>query len=352
MAHIQIHLFVLTLIIPLMSTAKVRDDLPWAPLPKEAAAPKDNPTTKEKIHLGKMLFFDPRLSMDGTVSCNSCHNVMSNGTDSRPFSIGVGAKAGGRSAPTVWNSAFHSVQFWDGRALSLEEQAKGPMTNPVEMAMANHTLVMERIQAIPGYVEAFKKAFPKDSAPTIDNAAKAIAAFERTLVTKPSAFDRYMKGDKKAISAQAERGMNTVRQIGCVTCHVGPNFNNPDIQMGEGFYQKFPLIADELFTPKYKLLEDKGRGALTKNEDDNNYWRVPTWRNVALTAPYFHNGLVATLDEAVRVMAKVQLGKDLSNEQVADIVAFLNTLSGEFPEITLPRLPETPGKSFFGVTAQ
>lgn len=323
------------------------DPLPWSPLPAKVPTPANNPTTKEKVHLGKQLFFDPRLSLDGTVSCNSCHNVMSGGTDSRPFSVGVSAKVGGRSAPTVWNAAFHTVQFWDGRAATLEDQAIGPMTNPVEMAMASHDVVMARVAQIPGYVEGFKKAFKGEANPvTITNAAKAIAAYERTLITRNSPFDKYMKGNKKAISAQAEKGMRTVIELGCITCHRGSNFNG-ELAMGEGFYQKFPLLPDEVYTPKYKLTADKGRGDLTKNEEDNHFWRVPTWRNVAITAPYFHNGSVASLEEAVRVMAKVQLGKDVSEDQVKDIVAFLNTLTGEFPEQTMPRLPETPGKSFF-----
>lgn len=328
--------------------AQAAPSLPWSPLPDKVPTPANNPTTKEKVHLGKQLYFDPRISVDGTVSCNSCHNVMSNGTDNRPFSLGVGAKAGGRSAPTVWNSAFHTVQFWDGRAATLEDQAVGPMTNPIEMGMPSHDVVISRISQIPGYVEGFKKAFKADANPVnISNAAKAIAAYERTLITRNSPFDKYMKGNKKAISAQAEKGMRTVMELGCITCHRGPNFNGDGLELGVGFYQKFPLIPDDVYTPKYKFTDDKGRGGVTKNEEDDHFWRVPTWRNVALTAPYFHNGSVATLEEAVRVMAKVQLGKNITDEQVKDIVAFLNTLSGEFPEQTMPRLPETPGKSFF-----
>jgi len=327
--------------------AAARTDLPWSPLPDKVPTPKDNPTTKEKITLGKQLFFDPRLSFDGTISCNSCHNVMGNGTDNRGVSLGVNAKAGGRSSPTVWNSAFHSVQFWDGRAPSLEEQAKGPLINPVEMGMKDHFMVMDRVARIPGYVTQFKKIFGGDNAVSIDNAAKAIAAYERTLITRNSPFDKYMRGNKKAISAQAESGMKLVMELGCITCHRGANFNGSDLKMGEGFYQKFPLLPDEEYVKKYKFTVDKGRGDLTKNEEDDHFWRVPTWRNVALTAPYFHNGSVDTLEEAVRVMAKLQLGKTVTDNQVADIVAFLNTLVGEFPEQTMPRLPETPGKTFF-----
>ncbi|MFA7613466.1 MAG: cytochrome-c peroxidase [Candidatus Caldatribacteriota bacterium] len=311
-------------------------------LPDSPEIPKDNPQTPEKIELGKMLYFDPRISIDGTISCNSCHNVMADGADMRSFGAGVQGKRGGRGSPTVWNSAFMTVQFWDGRAPSLEEQAKGPMTNPVEMAMPDHKLVVERIQKIPGYVDAFKKVFPKDKKITIDNVAKAIASYERTLITPNSKFDKYMKGDKKAMNAQEIRGMKLVEEIGCTSCHNGVNFAGDGFKMGEGHYQPFPQIPGSEYDKKYDLLSDLGRYDVTKKDEDKNHWRVPTWRNIALTAPYFHNGKVKTLDEAVRVMAKTQLGLDLKKKQVEDIVAFLNALTGEFPVQTMPMLPRTP----------
>lgn len=319
-------------------------ELPWKPLPKYAPAPKDNPTTPARVELGRKLYFDPRLSKDGSVSCNSCHNVMGSGTDNRAFSAGVNGKLGGRSSPTVWNSALHSVQFWDGRAPTLEEQAKGPLTNPVEMAMENHDAVMERVRAIPGYVQEFEKVFGKDAV-NIDNLAKAIAAYERTLLTPNSPFDRYARGEKKAMSAQAIRGMNTVIEVGCVSCHTGTNFNGPEMEVGQGFYQKFPTFADNEYIKKYRFGEDKGRFDVTKNPDDMYFFRVPTWRNVVLTAPYFSNGAVKTIEEAVRVMAKVQLNKDVTDQQVADIVEFLKALVGEFPKQVMPRLPDTVGKT-------
>ncbi len=325
----------------------VRAEGPFQPLPKNPPIPKDNPQTADKVRLGKQLYFDPRLSKDGTVSCNSCHNVMSGGADARPNSVGVGGKLGGRSAPTVWNAAFLSVQFWDGRAPSLEEQAKGPLTNPVEMAMPNHDAVMARVKTIPGYVEQFAKIFGKD-AMTIDNLAKAIAAYERTLITPNSPFDRYLRGDKKAISTRAEKGYKAVVEVGCIACHMGPNFAGPALPQGTGFYQKFPVFPESSFVKKYALTADPGRAEATKKEEDKGMWRVPTWRNIALTAPYFHNGKVPTLDEAVRVMASTQLNKTLTEEQVGDIVAFLESLTGVFPETSLPRLPETPGKSLLG----
>lgn len=315
-------------------------------LPDKVPVPADNPMSEAKIELGKQLFFDPRLSVDGTVSCNSCHNVMASGTDNRPVSVGVAGQKGGRSAPTVWNAAFLTAQFWDGRAATLEDQAKGPVLNPIEMGMPSQEVAVARIKAIPGYAEQFKTVFGGADPVTYDNIAKAIATYERTLVTPNSAFDRFMKGDKQALSEQAQRGMKAVEEVGCTACHTGANFAGPtSLPMGEGFYQKFPTFADNVYVKKYKLDEDQGRYAVTKDDSDKHMWRVPTWRNVALTAPYFHNGAVPTLDEAVRVMAKTQLNKDLSDAQVADIVAFLNSLTGEFPPQRFPQLPATPNSS-------
>lgn len=337
--HLRKSLLILLALASLSAYAEFRA------LPDKAPVPADNPQTSDKIELGKMLYFDPRLSIDGTVSCNSCHNVMLDGGDGRPVGVGVRGQRGGRGSPTVWNSAFHSVQFWDGRAASLEEQALGPLTNPIEMGMPSHELVMERINQIPGYVQAFKKAFPKDKAPTIQNLGKAIAAYERTLITPNSAFDKYIKGNKKALTPQQIRGMKLVDEIGCTACHTGVNFAGEGMKMGEGNYQPFPQIPGSKYDKMYDLTSDLGRFEVTKKAEDKNHWRVPTWRNVALTAPYFHNGKVKTLDEAVRVMAKTQLDMDLKEEQVQDIVAFLNALTGEFPKQTIPQLPLTSGKT-------
>jgi len=315
----------------------------WQPLPEKAPAPADNPTTAAKVELGKILYFDPRFSSTGTVSCNSCHNLMEGGDDSRPVSMGVHGKTGGRNAPTVWNAAFHSVQFWDGRADTLEDQAKGPVVNPVEMGMPNLEAAMDRVRAIPGYKPLFEKAFGKGDVITADNAAKAVAAFERTLITPNSPYDRYVKGDKQAMTAQQIRGMKTFASVGCTACHSGPAFNGPAMPMGQGFYAKFPTFTDNAYVKKYDLMADKGRYAVTKKKADLHMFRVPTLRNITDTAPYFHNGKVKDLDEAVRIMAKVQLNQDLSDQQVADIVAFLGALTGEYPEIVMPRLPATPG---------
>lgn len=314
---------------------------PFAPLPKEAPVPKSNPMSKDKIELGKALFFDPRISQSGNISCNSCHNVMGAGDDARAVSLGHGGQKGKRSAPTVWNSAFLTVQFWDGRAQDLEDQAKGPITNPIEMGMKSHDVAIERINQIPGYIKLFKIAFPKDKNPvTIQNTVNAIAAYERTLITPDSRFDLYLKGNKKILTAQELRGMKTVETVGCTACHYGPNFSGPIPPEKEGHFQKFPQNPNPALMKKYKLDEDLGRYEVTKKEEDKHVFRVPTWRNVALTAPYFHNGSVKTLQEAVRIMAKAQLDVDLTSTQVDDIVAFLNTLNGSFPTQTMPRLPE------------
>ena len=318
-------------------------------LPSKPPVPADNPMTAPKIELGKKLYFDPRFSKDGTVSCNSCHNVMAGGEDNRAHSAGVNAKLGGRSSPTVWNAAFMSVQFWDGRAKSLEEQAKGPLTNPIEMAMDDHNLVLNRIQAIPGYLAEFKKSFPQEIKTekdiTIDHFAKAVATYERTLISGDSPYDQFMKGNKKALSASAQKGLKLVQETGCLSCHSGVNFAGPTLPEGVGFYQKFPTYPGSVYDQKYELLKDLGRAEVTKADTDKNMWRVPTWRNIALTAPYFHNGKVKTLDEAVRVMAKTQLNKELPNDAVSDMVSFLESLTGKFPEQKMPRLPATNGKS-------
>jgi cytochrome c peroxidase len=314
-------------------------DGPINKFPDKVPIPEDNPMTPEKIELGKKLFFEPRLSKNSKVSCNSCHNVLKFGDDGLPRSPGHEGKLGGRNSPTVFNAAFWSVQFWDGRAPSLEEQAKGPIINPLEMGMASHDAVAELIDKVPSYHKEFEKVFGSGKI-TIDRMVKAIAAYERTLITPNSPYDRFINGDKKALSASAQRGWRLVGTVGCTTCHGGPMFNGPPMPMGTGFYQKFPLIPGSEYEKKYNLTKDEGRFEVTKNEADKHMFRVPSWRNVARTAPYFHNGQVQTLDEAVRVMAKTQLGKVLKPAEVKDIVAFLTSLNGEIPKQTKPELPK------------
>ncbi len=315
----------------------------WSALPRVAPAPADNPTTPAKVELGKMLFFDPRFSADGTVSCFSCHNVMEGGDDHRPTSIGIHAQKGGRNSPTVWNAAFMSVQFWDGRAATLEDQAKGPLVNPIEMGMKDLTATIERIRRIPGYKATFAKAFGAGDVVTLDNAAKAIAAYERTLITPNSAFDRFVLGDRKALTPQQQRGMQAFASTGCVACHSGAMFSGPAMPVGTGFFQKFPINPATAYDAKYRLLEDKGLAVASGRAEDNALWRVPTLRNLIYTAPYLHNGSVKSLEEMVRLMGKTQLNVDVSDATVADIVAFLGSLTGEFPQQTMPRLPPTPG---------
>lgn len=318
----------------------------WQTLPDRAPEPADNPTTPAKVALGKMLYHEPRISANGVVSCNSCHNVMGGGDDNRGGSIGVRDQVGGRSAPTVWNSAFNSVQFWDGRAPSLEAQAKGPVTNPGEMGMKNWDEVIARLKAMPGYTEAFAAAFGAGDTVTVDNFAKAVAAYERTLITPNSPYDQYVKGNKAALTDQQVRGMNTFAEVGCVQCHSGAAFNGPQLPEGTGFFMKFPLYQNGVMEARYNFSADNGRFDVTGNEADRHAFKVPTLRNVALTAPYFHNGQVKTLQDAVVVMGKVQLNKDLTDPQISDITAFLNALTGEFPRIEMPRLPALANQTF------
>ncbi len=311
----------------------------WEALPATAPAPATNPTTDAKVALGKMLYHDPRLSSTGTVSCSSCHNTMLGGEDNRPNAMGVNGQTGGRSAPTVWNSAFNAVQFWDGRAESLEAQAAGPVTNPIEMGMKSWDDVVARLEKIEGYQKAFDAAFGTEPI-SKDNATKAIAAYERTLITPNSPYDKFVGGDKTALTEQQVRGMEKVAELGCTGCHSGPAFNGP------GMFQKFPAHSNGYFEAQYHFSKDKGLAEVSKKSEDEHFWKVPTLRNIALTAPYFHNGAVKTLDTAVKIMAKTQLDKDLSDAEIADIVAFLNALTGEFPEQKMPTLPGTPGSTF------
>lgn len=316
------------------TTAKALDVLPKTP-----PIPKDNPQSKPKIELGRLLFFDPRLSLDNTISCNTCHDVNRNGIDGTATSKGVGGKFGARNSPTVWNSGYLSVQFWDGRAKDLEDQSKGPMINAVEMANPSHDVLVERIKKVPEYQKLFAKAFGKKDPITIDNAAKAIAAYERTLTTPNAPYDRYLKGDKKAMSPEALAGLQTFQTVGCISCHSGPLFNGPALPMGTGFYMKFPTFPDAEIEKKYGFTKDLGRFEVTKLEADKNMWRVPSLRTVSVTAPYFHTGNVTDLHEAVRIMAKLQLNKVLTDEEVNNIVAFLKSLKGDMKKQDIPKIP-------------
>lgn len=292
----------------------------FATLPDVPPIPEDNPMTPEKIELGRMLYFDPRLSSSGIISCHTCHNLSLGGTDRLPTSLGHEFLTGGRNAPTVLNAAFFNLQFWDGRATGLEEQAQGPIQAGVEMAMPAD-LAVERIASIEGYLPYFQAAFPEDEEPiTFLNIARAIATFERTLITPNDGLDRYLRGDEEALSEDAQRGMEIVAQIGCVACHNGP------------------MLSTGTLMP-FNHGEDLGLATVTGVETDEFLFRVSTWRNVSLTAPYFHDGSAATLEEAVSVMGSVQLNRDLTDDEVYYIVAFLEALVGDQPEVVIPILP-------------
>lgn len=317
---------------------EAREDNAPRSIPNSAPAPNDNPLTSEKIDLGRQLFFDTRLSITKTISCNSCHNVLSDGkkspsgTDNLGLSIGVFGAHGGRNAPTVWNAGLRKAFFWDGRANSLEDQAKGPIMNPVEMGMMNVEAVEKAVQDVPEYPEKFRKAFshPKSKTPykiTIDEIAKAIASFERTLVTTNSPFERYQTGEKSALSDSAQRGWTKFQLHGCIACHAAPTFTNQD------YFIRFPLHEAKDYNSRYKFTKDAGRFNATHEFKDRNLWRVASLQNVAITGPYFHNGSVNSLEEAVKIMAKAQLGKKLPDEDVKDIVEFLKSLTGTRPMI-------------------
>jgi len=301
----------------------------FKPLPSEAPS-ADNKLSEAKINLGRMLYYENRLSKGEKLSCNSCHMLDKYGQDNLPFSPGHEGKVGGRSSPSTYNAAIHIAQFWDGRAPSVEEQAKGPVLNPGEMGMPSADFVVDVLKSIPGYVEAFKAAFPGEADPiTYNNFGKAVGAFERKLVT-PSRWDDFLKGNKEALTAEQSKGFETFAKAGCVTCHNGP-------AVGGMMYQKLGLVK------AWPDLKDQGRFEATKVETDKFYFKVPSLRNITETGPYLHDGSVKTLEEMVSKMAEYQLGKALTPEETTSIVTFLKSLKGEIPAkyIAKPKLPES-----------
>jgi cytochrome c peroxidase len=301
----------------------------FQPLPSEVAS-KDNELTEDKITLGRMLFFDKRFSKNQDISCNSCHNVAKYGTDNAPNSTGHKGQHGGRSAPTVYNAALHIAQFWDGRLPNVEEQAKGPVLNPIEMAMPDKEHVLKVINSIPGYVEAFKKAFSKDAvAVTYDNFGKAVGAFERRLLT-PAPWDAYLKGDKAAITAEERKGFTEFATVGCASCHNG-------MGVGGHMYQKLGLAKP------WPLLKDMGRYEATKADVDKYFFKVPSLRNITETGPYLHDGSVVELPTMVKMMAEHQLGRLLTDDQTSSIITFLKSIKGKLPAdyIKEPLLPDS-----------
>ncbi|WP_027038939.1 cytochrome-c peroxidase [Mesorhizobium ciceri] len=298
-------------------------------LPSATPTVSNNPITPDKIALGKALFFDPRISSSGVLSCNSCHNLATGGDDNRETSIGHGWQEGARNAPTVLNTVFNSAQFWDGRAEDLKAQAKGPIQAAAEMANTP-AQVIATLKSMPQYVEWFNEAFSDEAdSVTFENLAKAIEAFEATLVT-PAPFDAFLAGDDAAMTSEQKQGLALFMDKGCSSCHAGVNLG------GRG-YDPFGVVekpsADVL--PK----NDKGRFLVTNKAEDSYVFRAAPLRNVALTAPYFHSGKIWDLKQAVAIMGRTQLGEELTEEEVGSIVAFLDSLTGKLPELAYPTLP-------------
>lgn len=305
----------------------------FAPLPEEVP-PAAGALTEAQIDLGRELYYDARMSKNHDVSCNTCHLLDKYGVDGLPVSVGHRQQKGGRNAPTVYNAAGHIAQFWDGRAKDVEEQAKGPPLNPVEMAMPDAAAVVAVIDSMPGYVDAFKAAFPGETDPvTFDNFGRAIGAFERKLMT-PGRFDAFLGGDTAALTDAEKAGLNLFAQTGCPSCHNGA-------YVGGNSYQKLGVIKP------WPNTEDKGRGAVTNNPADDMFFKVPSLRNVAMTAPYFHDASATTLEDAVKKMADHQLGKQLSDAEVKSIATFLRALTGDLPTeyIERPELPASTDKT-------
>lgn len=312
----------------------------WGTLPERAPEPADNPSNPLKIELGKRLFYEKRLSADGTLSCASCHDLYEKaGGDGRATALGIAQQTGPRNAPTVWNAAFQSVLFWDGRAPSLEAQAKGPILNPIEMGMPTPTEAERRLNADTSYRTQFAQAFGDGQPISFERIAQAIASYERTLIIADSPYDRFVRGDPKALNQAQLRGMALFESVGCVLCHRGPNFSDASLLGGETPWRLFPA-NETAYERKYKLLDEAGQRGV---------WRIPSLRNVALTGPWLHNGSVDKLDEVVRIMASAQLGRStglmtwlnqnsslgkidrspLSDREIRDIVAFLEALSSD-----------------------
>ena len=305
----------------------------FAPLPDEVLAAQ-GAANEEMVRLGRMLFFEPRLSKSQKISCNSCHDLATYGVDNQPTSDGHKGQRGDRNSPTVYNAAAHFTQFWDGRAADVEAQAKGPVLNPVEMAMPAEPVVVKVLESMPEYVEAFTRAFPAEPKPvSYDNMARAIGAFERKLMT-PSQWDALLKGDENALTPEEQVGLKTFMDVGCQTCHSGA-------LLGGTSYQRIGLVK------AFPRSADPGRAKVTKNPSDQGVFKVPSLRNIEKTGPYFHDGATTSLEEAVRDMAEYQLGKTLNDQQTRQIIDFLKVLTGRIdPEyIKAPVLPKSTAKT-------
>jgi len=306
----------------------------WAAAPANEPIQPIQPAKIEnpaKVELGKQLFFDPRLSKSGSISCNSCHNLSMGGSDNLPSSIGHNWQKGPINSPTVLNASYNVKQFWDGRAADLKAQAGGPIANPVEMA-SSHQLAVDVLSSIPQYRESFKQIYKTDQI-TIDAVTDAIAEFEKTLVTPNSRFDRWLQGDEQALTQTEQAGYQLFKSAGCVACHNGP-------AVGGGMFMKMGLVQ-----PYQTSNPAKGVAGVTGKDSDLNVFKVPTLRNVELTYPYFHDGAYWKLEEAVDVMARVQLGRQLQEQEIGQIAAFLRTLTGEQPSFKLPTLPPSSAQT-------
>lgn len=295
-------------------------------LPSSVPNP-DNVGSRAKLDLGRMLYYDARLSKNHDIACNSCHLLDAYGVDGEPTSAGHRGVRGGRNSPTVYNAAIHVAQFWDGREPDVEAQAKGPVLNPIEMAAPSEGYVVGVLSSIPGYVDAFSAAFPDDlDSLSYDNMARAIGAFERNLMT-PGRFDAFMGGEWNALDATERRGLSTFLAVGCNSCHTGP-------ALGGALYRKLGFIFP------YET-QDLGRENVTGEAVDRHVFKVPSLRNIAKTGPYFHDGSIATLEEVVKIMGYHQVGIQLEDAQIADIVAFLGSLTAE-PDLDYVAKPELP----------
>ncbi len=304
----------------------------FGPLPASMPSP-ENPTSPEKVKLGSMLFWEPRISVDGTVSCAKCHPMSLYAADGLKKAIGNNCKENPRNAPTIFDAAAQISEHWIGNRTSVEDQAKQALIGPPSFGMPNYESVEKILKGLKGYVTMFKEAFPNEKDPvTVDNFAKAVGAFERTLVT-PAPFDDFMQGNVTALTERQKRGLKTFMDTGCMTCHFSP-------YLGGQMYQKFGVFEPyEKYTKSQHI--DEGRFAVTKNPSDKFVFKVPVLRNVAETPPYFHDGSVDKLADAVMIMAKIQLAKDLTKEQAGDIATFFVSLTGRIPEAALkaPVLP-------------
>jgi cytochrome c peroxidase len=302
----------------------------FKPIPKQTPVLKANPSSPARVELGKMLFFDPRLSSSWLISCNTCHNLSLGGVDLLETSIGHGWQKGPRNSPTVLNAVFNIAQFWDGRAKDLQEQAKGPVQAAVEMNSTPDRTV-RTLKSIPAYVDRFKEAYPGEADPVnYENMARAIESFEATLITPNSRFDQYLEGKPGVLDDTEKKGLQLFLAKGCVSCHAGVNLG------GTGY---FPFGVMEKPGADVLPPADKGRFEVTRTVSDEYAFKSPSLRNIALTAPYFHSGKVWNLGQAVGIMGSAQLGATLNNDETEAITAFLTTLTGDQPKVTYPVLP-------------